>query len=715
MSKLIFDDESARASAIAAMAMQAPAEEPQRPRGAAKAQFGLGDVIDSRYVVQSVIGYGGFGCVYRVHQPLLKKDFALKTLNPIHANETTILRLRKEAQAASKLEHPNLVRAVDFGMLDDVQPYLVMDLVEGRTLAAHLKEKGKIPVEQALELFIPLAQALAYAHDRGVVHRDLKPSNVMLTADPASAGKLMPKIVDFGIAKIQQSDQTNALTLTATGDVFGTPLYMSPEQCAGTGVDVRSDIYSLGCMFFETLTGATPFSGRTALEVMMQHGMAPLPSLKEASMGETFAPELETILARMLAKQPIERYSKAEYVAEDLFWFQHGDFDRLSSVAAHKPQLSKQEIARASAVRTALIAAICTIIGGIVGYGAALSKPPSSSLITRRATDVGDIDALKCGPLQINFESGQFATAKGAEKKFAFRTPDNHPYGRLNWWAASGLKSLPASGTRTVPRDAKIILYAGAEMLVSPQLVGLFKLNDLYGVVIDPNTCTVPDASSSQAIRSFVQQDNLQILQLCDNTMNLRTFRSIGEIPHLIWLDFVRVKIDNEKATGAQVAELKNLQNLHVLRIEKVPNITPVLEKLAAGSVIKRLSLARDSVKARDAELIGKLNSLEVLSLRGCDGSEKSSDLIGQVAKLKHLKTLIVNASVLQATSPESLRKLTGVEIILMRNEEDSASREWAAVMENLKHCYVMDDRELAIVDGNLFDSLKLDPSAMTI
>jgi serine/threonine protein kinase len=125
------------------------------PRVITSSQFQPGDLIDGRYQVMSVIGSGGFGCVYRVHQILLKKNFALKTLNPVNMSEVTMLRLRKEAQTASRLEHENLVKAVDFGMIDLVQPYLVMDLVEGPTLAEYLKEHGRLPVAKALEIFMP--------------------------------------------------------------------------------------------------------------------------------------------------------------------------------------------------------------------------------------------------------------------------------------------------------------------------------------------------------------------------------------------------------------------------------------------------------------------------------------------------------------------------------------------------------------------------------
>lgn len=343
-------------------------QDARRSSGDQHIQFRRGDLIDSRYQVLSVIGQGGFGCVYKVNQVMLRKVCALKTLNPTSMSETTILRLRKEAQAASRLEHPNLVRALDFDMINGIQPYLVMELVEGPTLAEYLKEQGRLPLETALEIFIPLARAIAYAHQQGVIHRDLKPSNVILACDQSTRALFIPKIVDFGIAKIRFADESRAMSLTATGEVFGTPLYMSPEQCAGTGVDARTDIYSLGCMLFEALTGTPPFTGRNALEVMMQHGSAPLPSLKEASLGETFPSELERIVAHMLAKSPQERYSHSQKIVDDLFCLQEGDFDRISTVEQTGPVLARREATKRNTLLKAFLGLACIIFGATIGF-----------------------------------------------------------------------------------------------------------------------------------------------------------------------------------------------------------------------------------------------------------------------------------------------------------------------------------------------------------
>ncbi|MFN8555399.1 MAG: serine/threonine-protein kinase [Candidatus Obscuribacterales bacterium] len=330
-------------------------------------QFGPGDCIDERYQIVSVLGRGGCGCVYKVIQIALKKEFALKTLNPLSTSEVTTLRLHKEAQAASRLQHPNLVRAVDFGMIGGTQPYLVMDLVEGPTLSQYLKQHGKTSVKEALQLFLPLCSALAYAHEQGVVHRDLKPSNVILSGDSSGSMQFIPKIVDFGIAKLKSSDATHAMTLTATGDIFGTPLYMSPEQCMGTGVDGRSDIYALGCMLFETVTGAPPFAGTNALEIMMQHNTAKMPSLKEASLGESFPPALEKVIGRMLEKNPRDRYQDCTAVAKDLEAIARGDFKGISV----SPEAVALRENRQLQLSTSLVsAAIGIVFGAIISFAA---------------------------------------------------------------------------------------------------------------------------------------------------------------------------------------------------------------------------------------------------------------------------------------------------------------------------------------------------------
>jgi serine/threonine protein kinase len=277
-----------------------------------------GDIVGERYRVQSLVGYGGMGMVYKVEQIFLGKELALKILHGRSATDVTVRRFQHEARAAFGIDHPNLISVHDFGLLDQRVPFLVMDYVRGQSLA-HLVEKcGTLTVDEAVPIFLRICFGLGYAHERGVIHRDMKPSNIMLVDGMSASDEGRVKIVDFGIAKFTQLEASEIQALTRTGEVFGSPLYMSPEQCSGSPVDQRADIYSLGCVFFEVLTGTTPFVGANALSTMMQHMGETPPSLKEASMGKDFPPVLEQIIAKMLAKRAKERYQNLGQVAVDL-------------------------------------------------------------------------------------------------------------------------------------------------------------------------------------------------------------------------------------------------------------------------------------------------------------------------------------------------------------------------------------------------------------
>jgi len=320
----------------------------QRGQAGGAPEFEPGDMIAGRYKVLSLVGCGATGSVYAVEQVFMKKRFALKTLSSIVASEVSQRRFQKEAQAAGKLDHLNLVRAVDFGNVDDGRLFLVMDFVAGQTLAQHLKEVGRLSVDEALRIFIPVCFGMEFAHEQGVIHRDIKPSNIVL--ERGDGQTLVPKIVDFGIAKLAEDAETESLT--RTGEIFGTPLYMSPEQCSGIKVDHRSDIYSLGCVLYESLTGAPPFCGQTALETMMQHRTEPVQPLAEASFGLSFPPALEQIVLKMLAKEPENRYSSWLRLADDLILLQRGepisasDISSSSSISNTKIAPKRQQLSR---------------------------------------------------------------------------------------------------------------------------------------------------------------------------------------------------------------------------------------------------------------------------------------------------------------------------------------------------------------------------------
>lgn len=288
------------------------------PAGDCPVDFAIGDVLDGRYRVESVLGSGGMGVVYRVTQMFVDKEFALKTLAKGQISEVKIRRFQQEARAVFALDHPNIVAVKDFGIIEDMTPFLVMELITGETLSEILKRLGRLTLEQVIPIFVQTCFGLGYAHDEGIVHRDIKPSNIMVLDGIEVGAEGSIKILDFGIAKFAQHEGGEIQSLTRTGEIFGSPYYMSPEQCAGERVDHRADVYSLGCVLFEALTGTPPCVGESALSTMMQHQIGKTPTLKEASMGLDFPPELEKIVAKMLDKTPSRRYQKLGIVAHHL-------------------------------------------------------------------------------------------------------------------------------------------------------------------------------------------------------------------------------------------------------------------------------------------------------------------------------------------------------------------------------------------------------------
>lgn len=289
-----------------------------QPAVPASDEFSTGQVVGGKYKVISLLGRGGIGSVYKVEQIFLAQNFALKTLNTQKASDQLIRRFQNEARAASSLSHPNLVKVIDFGLLDGEQPYLVMDLVDGKTLSEHLKTNGVLSLEQIVSCFAQVCLGLSYAHDQGIIHRDIKPSNIMISGNQPFGSEGFVKVVDFGIAKLAYAEDGEAQSLTTTGEIFGSPLYMSPEQCSGLAVDYRCDIYSLGCVLFEALVGTPPFVGQNALSTMMLHQSQRAPTLKEASLGKEFPAELEHLVGKMLSKAPSDRYQNLGIVANDL-------------------------------------------------------------------------------------------------------------------------------------------------------------------------------------------------------------------------------------------------------------------------------------------------------------------------------------------------------------------------------------------------------------
>ncbi len=278
-----------------------------------------GSLISGRYKIEKEIGRGGMGVVYQALQLGLDRKVALKMLlNDLSKDDIGWKRFEVEAKAASSLNHPNIIKVYEYAVSEFGLPYMVMDFIEGESLDDLLNRQHRLTLAQALPLFVDITNALNHAHKRNVVHRDLKPSNIMLIKNDDD--EIIPLILDFGIAKIFTQPGKAALNLTKTGEVFGSPLYMSPEQCMGQPLDPRSDIYSLGCILYQALSGDTPIKGENFLNVLFNHMNAKPKSLDLVSL--KLPKELVEVIFKCLSKSPSERYDTMAQLKSDLILVQ---------------------------------------------------------------------------------------------------------------------------------------------------------------------------------------------------------------------------------------------------------------------------------------------------------------------------------------------------------------------------------------------------------
>lgn len=273
-------------------------------------ELGAGTIIDDRYRLEKMLGQGGHGSVWLAQDVHLKRSVAIKLVHPSSDDAgVTAARLQREAKVLQRLEHPNIVQVFRIGMLKCETFFLAIEYVPGRDLAALLNHTP-LPLKDAISIANQIVSAMCEAEKHGIVHRDLKPQNVLVMEIYNQEGerKLKVKVADFGLSTTSTTATLQFGTLTRAGVALGTPLYMSPEQCQGKETDRRSDIYSFGCVLFEMLTGETPYTGDSAAAILMKHVRDPVPSLPGATSRDETAVQLQALLTRCLAKEPLERY-----------------------------------------------------------------------------------------------------------------------------------------------------------------------------------------------------------------------------------------------------------------------------------------------------------------------------------------------------------------------------------------------------------------------
>jgi tRNA A-37 threonylcarbamoyl transferase component Bud32 len=557
--------------------------------------------MPDRYDILDEIGRGGFGVVYRARDRKLSRTVALKMLREDHLRDEKLKkRFRREAQAVARLDHPHIVPVHDFG-LDADTPFLVMPYVDGPTLGARIAATGALSPGETVRVGRQVAEALAYAHDEGVLHRDVKSANVLMDGE-------RPRLTDFGIARLR-----GATGLTSSGEVMGTPAYMSPEQLEGREVGPRSDVYSLGVVLYECLSGRLPYEGENPVQIIYAMARGEREPLEEV------APEVPSwltgVVETCLEDDPSHRYEGTEAVGDVLR--REAERRRASpgaptvdmpggDVPPRPPMPSEAEMAGwPEALKEALRHPETTTkldIGGSLGEEGALRKAG----LTRVPPAIGRLENLKRLYLEDN-----------------------------------ALTELPPSIGR-LENLKKLVLFWNA-LTELPASLG--RLKNLEKLDLDGNDLT--------ELPSWIGRlENLKKLWLWDNDLT--------ELPSSLgWLENLEVLLLNGNDLTELPSWIGRLENLEVVDLRR-NDLVELPESLGRLENLRRLDLEGNDLKELPSSL-GWLENLEVLSLNGNDLTELPESL----GRLENLRRLDLEGNDLKElpSSLGRLRKLTYLDV----------------------------------------------------
>ncbi len=649
-----------------------------------------GTVLLEKFKILELLGQGGMGSVYRVDHLLMNQQFALKCLNKFQTEDAGWRRFKNEAKAAHMLDHANLIKVYEFGLLPGGQPFFLMELVEGVTLADEIERLGHLPVERVIKIFIQVAFAIGYAHDNRVIHRDLKPSNIMLVSKKAESDPEVVKVVDFGIAKLTGVDEFNQQTLTKTGEIFGSPLYMSPEQCMGIAVDHRSDLYSLGCVLYEALTSAPPFMGESALSTMMKHQSELQASMKEASLGMHFPTALEKVVNKLLEKDPQNRYQSAGQLASDLIHVERtlsnsGTQEITDEKIEPSPKpfarpLSKDEEEFQRKEKHLLIAGVAAVAFtvGVLAHNltsrfimfdhvksTTSTMPGVPGRSDRSIPDESDSnssptadDSKQDSNAKASSSAADSSAADGAESKLpwsyfkndkrVFDFPAKVSLGKIV--VANG-ETYDATGKVEVPRELPIGLIANDYIVKNLKLLDRFKPDEL--VVFDFNKNKEAGHAAFEKIGTMT---SLKALNLYDTEFLSRDLPILKNLNKLLYLNlgFTGVRCDEAlkfAPKSLNSLDLTSLKGGHeaVKLLHGFPHLRHVLlvntnigdddlKELAKTDRLRILDVAWNKVTDVGVGYLTKLKNLEYLDLSETDVSPDVWKSVSQIQNLRKVK-----------------------------------------------------------------------------
>jgi serine/threonine protein kinase len=639
----------------------------------------VGDVIGETYRIKGLIGRGGMGYVFRAEHTIIGKDYALKMLSPDQINETTWSRFQSEGKAIARLDHPSIVKIYNMGVDRGDCPYYVMDLLDGVALSDCIAEKMALSVDEILDIFIQLALGFGYAHSRGIIHRDVKPSNIMLV----DTGEKFPtaKIVDFGIAKVTGAKDVKNQSLTATGEVFGSPYYMSPEQCLGTEIDHRADINSLGCTLFEALCGHPPFVGQGAIQTVMMHQNAPSPTVESVG-GKFSSDEMEALIAKMLMKRPADRYQSMEQVRHDLERIRQNkvvgkniETGFRSSADSHFKEIGsryEEEQQNKSRRRKILISCTVVVVGLAIGVSSLMififntpnAKPPKATLSSSGVT-VGALDSAleQRDPALLDAEK-KFKATKSitssidkATGERVFHCPEVH-MGAFYWH--KGQKNtdisdfdsriygrIDAYGETRVPADEPITLALdisrNREAWHEPICLTKFGAREINGLRLLSQGRV--DEIATDAERKAQDMEVVALVKAISGWTNCQAV----EFDKIAVPDEALVELDKHRelrrfsALTAPMdpkvlAKRQFLQRLAYLELSPMDDCDLVLNSLKGSTALESITISHSLISVAGFHALATCPNLKILYLANCPIKTPALEAIIAIKSLKKLR-----------------------------------------------------------------------------
>jgi serine/threonine protein kinase len=581
----------------------------------------IGTVFAGHYDIISCLGQGGMSVVYKATDTTEKRVVAVKVLLPGKLFDAKSLgRFQREALTASSVDHHNIVEVYAFDVLDNGRPYIVMEYLPGKSLSELIKESGSLPLTRSIDIIIQTCNALEHAHQNDVIHRDLKPSNVMILNN--DDGRDLVKIVDFGIAKMLTESRSERIPLTQSGDVIGTPIYMSLEQCLGRELDARTDIYSLGCVLFEMLTGTPPFLGDTVVSLAMQQQNSKAPTLKEASLGKDFPEGLETMMVKLLASNPNDRYQSMRQVREDLLALK---LTRDSNIQKHTNEASVQPrsgIAPSSLVLAVVLAA-CLFSSLIICWnnsqGSIKTDLPAkrADVYRRNREEISQLQAMINRNPKI--EELDLAGSQLNDDELSVLQKASHLKSlnlKGSMITGNGLKYLEKLPIAALSLDGSDISDDGVKYLC--KITSLRDLNLNHTKVTD------------KSLKYLSAMPQLCTLFLKSTQISDRGLADLCKIKTLTFLDLGKTPISD-----AGMIEISHLPRLQTLALREMPITKRGLEYLTHCPSLTHLGMPLSSLKDEDLTPLTKMPKLANLDLdhglitdRGVDILDKCNHIL---------------------------------------------------------------------------------------